>query len=101
MCSCGLQNRTSYSTIVQQDKSSLPMLKYIHCKYQDQFENLFAQIGINATEANLKALAQAADTGADKAGSIKDKNGSPIFFSVEDTLRKIDASKPVNNSCSI
>lgn len=100
-CSCGASGNYSFTQIVKQDGSSLPTLKYVHCKYKDQFESLFAKIGINASEANLPSLAQAADQGLDRKGVIKDAKGNPIFFSVEDTLKKIDVSKIANNTCSV
>lgn len=100
-CSCGSNGRKSFSQIVSQDGSSLPTLKYIHCKYQDQFEALFSKIGINATEGNLKLLAYASDTASDEKGVIKDTKGNPIYFSVKEVLTKIDTSKPVNNMCTI
>lgn len=99
-CSCGA-NKTSYTQIVQRDGSSLPSLKYWHCKYQQQFESLFLALGINATEKNLPLLAQVSDNGSDKNGVIKDANGKPIYFSVEDTLKKIDLSKISKYTCSI
>ncbi len=101
MCSaCG--RKTTFTQIVQNDGSSLPTLKYIHCKYKTQFEALFAAIGVNASEQNLPTLAAISDSGDDRKGIVKDANGNPIFFSVEDTLKKIDASKPVEkNTCTI
>lgn len=98
---CGSKGRLSYSQIVVQDGSSLPTLKYLHCKHKDQFEKLFSNIGINATEGNLPALASISDTGADKRGEIKDSKGNPIYFSVEDTIMKIDFSQISNNACAI
>lgn len=98
---CGSKGRLSFSQIVVQDGSSLPSLKYLHCKYKDQFEQLFSSVGINAGENNLRVLAIAHDTGADKKGEIKDSNGNPIYFSVEEILKRIDISRPVSNQCSI
>lgn len=98
---CACNGRRTFSQIVTSDGSSLPMLKYLHCKYQDQFEALFAAQGITATEANLKLLAEVSDKGLDKAGEIKDKNGKPIYFSVEETVQKIDTTRPVNNFCAV
>lgn len=100
-CACGSTGRKNFTQIIAQDGSSLPMLKYIHCKYQDQFEAIFAKIGITATEENLKLLAYASDTGSDKKGIIKDSKGKSIFFSVQDMIKRIDATKPVNHTCSI
>lgn len=100
-CSCGSSGRQTFSQIVAQDGSSLPTLKYIHCRHKDQFELLFSQVGITANESNLKLLAIASDTGADKRGEIKDKSGKPIYFSVEDIVAKIDKSRVTNNICSI
>lgn len=101
-CGCGASGRQSFSDIVKKDGSSLPTLKYLHCKYQDQFESLFAQLGITVNEVNLKLLAYASDTGNDVAGTIKHpQTGQPIYFSVENTINKIDKSKPVNNLCSL
>lgn len=100
-CGCGSSGRKSFTQIVQADGSSLPTLKYLHCKYQDQFEFLFSKIGVNASEGNLKLLAYASDSGNDKKGAIPDKNGNPIYFSVEEIIKKIDMDKPVNNMCSI
>lgn len=101
MCSCGLQDRKTFVQIIKQDGSSLPMLKYIHCKYSNQFESLFANIGIIVDESKLKLLATAHDTGADKQGVIKDKFGKPIYFSVENIIKQINPNMPVNNSCSL
>lgn len=98
---CGSKGRQSFQQIILADGSSLPTLKYLHCKYQDQFEALFSSLGITATEGNLKALANLADTGGDKSGVLVGTNGKPIVFSVEDILRRIDISRPVNNMCSI
>jgi hypothetical protein len=99
MCSCG-QGKT-FTQIVQQDGSSLPTLKYLHCKHKDQFEALFAKIGIDASEAKLPQLAAINDNGLDKTGAVKDTKGNPIFFSVEETLKKIDTSRIANNNCAI
>lgn len=99
-CSCGA-NKTSFTQIVQRDGSSLPSLKYWHCKYQQQFEALFAMIGLPIKEVNLPDLAKLSDTGGDRAGVLKDAKGNPIYFSVEDTLKKIDLSKISSYTCSI
>jgi len=100
-CSCGSSGRKSFVQIVQQDGSSLPALKYLHCKYQEQFEYLFAKIGVNASESNLKLLAYAYDNGLDRKGSITNSEGNPIYFSIEDVLKRIDSSKVSNISCAI
>jgi len=101
MCSCGLSNRTSFTTIIKQDGSSLPTLKYLHCKYKQQFESIFSNIlGIPVSEATLPALANLADTGGDVKGTLTDK-GKPIYFSVENALKQIDSTKIENNTCSI
>lgn len=100
MCSCGLKGK-SFTQIIQEDKSSLPTLKYLHCKHKEQFESLFSQIGINATEANLPLLASLTDNGGDRRGDLKAENGQPIIFSVETTLLKIDRSQVSNNNCAI
>lgn len=99
--SCGSKGSMTLRQIVVQDGSSLPTLKYLHCKHKDQFERLFAEIGINASEANLVSLATAHDSGIDKSGQIKDAKGNPIYFSVEDILRRIDTSVISNNACSL
>lgn len=100
-CACGSSGRKSFTQIAQNDGGSLPMLKYLHCKFQDQFEFQFSRIGINATEPNLKMLAYAFDTGNDKKGVIPGKDGKPIYFSVDEVIKKIDKSSPSNNFCSI
>lgn len=99
--SCGSKGPMSLGQIIIQDGSSLPTLKYLHCKHKDQFERLFAEQGIDATENNLVGLAVANDKGLDKSGAIKDSKGNPIYFSVEDTLRRIDVSQISNNACTI
>lgn len=86
---------------MQQDGSILPTLKYLHCKYKTQFEFLFSKIGVNVTEDKLKLLAIASDTGSDKKGVVKDANGKPIYFSVEDVLKNIKADQIENNMCAI
>lgn len=98
---CGCGNKHTLTQIASRDGSSLPTLKYLHCKYKDQFEFLFSKIGITANESNLKLLAVAHDTGSDKKGIIKDSQGRPIYFSVEETIQKIDQSRVANNQCSI
>lgn len=98
---CGSKGKMTFSQIVIQDGSSLPTLKYLHCKYKEQFEALFAAIGINGNEATLPALASIHDSGADLRGEVKDAKGNPIFFSVENTLKKIDVSVISNNSCTV
>lgn len=100
-CSCGKTGSYSFTQIVQQDGSSLPSLKYLHCKYKDQFETAFAAVGINATEANLKTLAELYETGGDRMGKISGPDGNPIVFSVEDVLKSIDPTKVQNNACAI
>lgn len=101
MCDCQHNIPRTFTQVVKQDKSSLPMLKYLHCKYKTQFEALFSQIGVNATEANLPKLASAIDQKYDQAGVLKGVNGKPIFFSGEEVLKKIDTSRVESNMCSI
>lgn len=99
-CACG--NKTSFTEIVRRDGSSLPSLKYWHCKYQQQFEALFlAATGLPIKENHLQDLARLSDTGGDRAGVLKDGRGNPIVFSVEDTLKRIDLSRVSNYTCSI
>lgn len=100
-CSCGLSNRKTFSQIALQDGGSLPSLKYLHCKYQDQFEMLFKQIGITINESSLKLLATIADNGLDRQGTLKDPNGNPIYFSVEEVINKINKGKPMNTFCAL
>lgn len=102
MCSCGLSGKTTFTQIATRDGSSLPFLKYTHCRFKDQFESLFASIGIVAKEDNLKLLAYAADTGSDKKGLIKNpKTGRPIVFSVEEVISRIDTTRVGNESCTV
>lgn len=101
MCSCGA-NKITFSQSVERVGSILPALKYWHCAYKDQFESLFKNIGIDATEAKLPLLASVYDNGrGDLSGIIKDASGKPIVFDTEKVLGQIDVSKPVNNNCAI
>lgn len=101
MCSCnkgkGIRQVMASSGI----QSIEPYLRFAYCAYKSQFEQLFSQVGITANESTLGLLAQASDTGSDVAGVIKDTNGRPIVFSVEERLKLIDTSSPTNTSCSI
>lgn len=99
MCSCNKRN--SFAQIISDDKSSLPMLKYLYCKYKGQFTYVFGKIGMNVNETNLPALAKLADTGGDKLGMAKGPDGKSVYFSVEDQLRLINANDIENNTCSI
>ena len=98
---CGSKGRMTFQEIISQDGSSLPTLKYLHCKHKEQFEALFASIGVNANESNLPLLALAHDSGADKRGELTDSNNRPIYFCVEDILRQIDITKVSNSMCAI
>lgn len=98
--SCGARTRFSVQTAINAVGTTLPHLKYVHCAYQDQFERIFAQNGITASEDKLPLLAQLWDTGGDVNGTLT-KNGQPFKFSITELLSQIDTTKPAKNNCGI
>ena len=63
------------------------LLKFAFHVSKSEVQNSFARAGILVeNEADLKALADLHDRGADKAGEFKNLKGEPIYFDVEDIL---------------
>jgi len=101
MCSCGKYKRPNAQQMVEAVGSVLPFLEYTFCAYQDQFQALFSNIGIDITKSDLPDLAKYWESGTDKNGSLI-INGNPVSWDTQAIIDQIDTSKkPVKNNCAI
>lgn len=78
------------------------ILQFAYCLDEEAFKRKFKEYGIEVLdEEDLMRLAKLSESGKDKSGELKDKDGKPVKFDIKKIFSEINIRKDKIKSCSM